>query len=61
MTQKLLCGRCDRYYDGQACLAFPEGIPDEIFAGDNDHAEPFPGDGGFTFTPARAIIPSPPA
>ena len=28
-----------------ACDAFPDGIPDEIAYGDNDHSEPLPGQG----------------
>jgi hypothetical protein len=33
------------------CDAFPNGIPMEIWKGQNDHREPFPGDGGIVFEP----------
>jgi len=31
------------------CKAFPDGIPDEIAYGDNNHTEPFLGDNGIRF------------
>jgi len=31
------------------CLAFPEGIPEEILLGDNKHLEPVKGDSGITY------------
>jgi hypothetical protein len=31
------------------CQAFLEGIPIEIWNGENDHSKPFPGDNGITF------------
>jgi len=42
-----------KYYDMETsfCAAFPGGIPDEIFLGDHDHQEPYPGDNGITFEP----------
>jgi hypothetical protein len=33
----------------RTCAAFPNGIPDEIWLGDNDHTEPYPGDMGVRF------------
>lgn len=34
------------------CEAFPQGIPEVILRGDNDHHKPVPGDQGITYTPA---------
>ena len=58
------CGDC-RHWDQseRACLAFPQGIPDEIRTGAHDHRQPFPGDGGVRFEPvsAREEAPEPPS
>ena len=34
-----------------SCLAFPIGIPEEIWVGDFDHNNPFQGDRGIMFEP----------
>lgn len=31
------------------CVAFPKGIPREIFFGERDHLTPYPGDNGIMF------------
>jgi len=31
------------------CEAFPDGIPDAIAYGDDNHTKPFPGDNGIQF------------
>jgi hypothetical protein len=43
----LICFRCkhfDRFEHG-GCTAFPDGIPDVITSGENDHSKPLPGQG----------------
>jgi|EPASupsiteSAE347_1022098.scaffolds.fasta_scaffold01029_5 hypothetical protein len=34
---------------GNYCKAFPKGMPNEIFWGENLHKAPYPGDNGITF------------
>ena len=47
------CIGCRHFYAGVAgellCVAFPEGIPEEIWEERNDHREPYPGDHGIQF------------
>lgn len=33
-----------------ACLAFPDGIPEEVFENRHDHRKLYPGDNGILFT-----------
>ena len=40
----------DESKEFNCCEAFPEGIPDEIAYGDNDHTKPFNGDNGIQFS-----------
>ena len=42
----------------RTCAAFPNGIPDEIWRGENTHTEPYSGDGGIRFERRQ---PNPPA
>jgi len=43
------CYRCKNFIGDSACLAFPQGVPEVILMGINDHSEPFEGDGGIQF------------
>jgi len=51
------CMHCMHFHGGEeyfeepyvSCEAFPEGIPDEIFEGENMHEEAYPGDKGLRF------------
>ncbi len=52
-----VCTFC-RHWNGPAplakrrtCGAFPQKIPDEIWKGENDHRQPYPGDRGIRFEP----------
>lgn len=52
-----ICSRC-QHFDAMSplgkkkvCKAFPDGIPGEIWLGENDHTKPFPGDKGIMFAP----------
>ncbi len=48
------CERCLlRLIDRSACVAFPNGIPADIFDGWFDHTQPYPDDGGFRFFPHK--------
>lgn len=49
----LACLRCEHFlrFEG-GCKAFPNGIPDEITSGQNDHSKPLPEQGNeITFKP----------
>lgn len=45
------CVRCVRLTDLglRQCEAFPQGIPEDIWRGDDPHTEPRAGDRGLTF------------
>ena len=45
----MLCRHYDPEVTARACDAFPDGIPDAIWSGKNDHAAPYPGDNGIIF------------
>ncbi|MEZ6094193.1 MAG: hypothetical protein R3C03_08125 [Pirellulaceae bacterium] len=46
-----ICHRCIHLVNDEErrCRAFPDGIPKEIWIGENDHTQPVPGDGGILF------------
>lgn len=38
-----------------ACTAFPDGIPEEIYNNRYDHTQPYPGDAGIRFDALDAV------
>jgi hypothetical protein len=50
------CFNCSNYIEKKnkfICLAFADGIPDEILLGENDHSKPLPEQGNdIVFEPA---------
>jgi hypothetical protein len=44
------CGFCRHLLratpDGLPCVAFPDGVPDELYYNKRDHRKPYPGDHG---------------
>lgn len=43
------CASCKNYIGEQKCAAFPNGIPQPILDGKNDHRQPYPGDHGVQY------------
>lgn len=35
-----LCNNCSHFWGIDKCFAFPDGIPNEILHGDNQHSKP---------------------
>jgi hypothetical protein len=54
-----VCAYCKRWTrePGRKCQAFPQGIPLEIWLGENDHHAPYPGDHGIQFMPIYRGVP----
>ena len=45
-AEKLICSSCKHFDRAEGgCTAFPDGIPDEITSGENDHTKPLPDQG----------------
>lgn len=42
MEADIICIDCKYLLKGLICRAFPNGIPDEIISGENDHSKPLP-------------------
>ena len=53
-VRRIACITCVHRQSDSTCLAFPDGIPDEILEGEHDHRTPFRGDHGIVYSP-RAI------
>jgi len=50
------CAECKNYVFDLTCLAFPEGIPEEILTGESDHTEPLPEqDNDIVFEPLTEV------
>ncbi len=53
-----VCSSCRHFHRGErvgtnVCDAFPDGIPEAIWEGKNDHREAYPGDHGIQFEPMK--------
>ena len=46
-----LCYHCKNHAYHGYCIAFPDGIPEVILMGKDDHIKPYPGDNGIQFEP----------
>lgn len=49
--RETLCFMCKHLYSYPTCEAFPNGIPQEVRDGLNDHKKPIDGDHGIQFEP----------
>jgi len=50
-SEVLVCCKCVHYLGRANCVAFPERIPKELLTVEISHDKPYPGDGGYLFTP----------
>ena len=62
LPQCNMCKHKHPYYDGKSkltCVAFPDGVPDEIGLNRVKHTEPYPGDNGIVFERREGADPGP--
>ena len=45
------CKRCVWYLLARSCMAYPDGIPEDIWTGKDAHVQSREGDNGITFEP----------
>lgn len=50
------CLECMRYEKDWKCDAFPKGIPKEIYTGEHDHNNAYPGDKGIRFKSLKEFL-----
>lgn len=55
MTVIPICTSCKLLRKGMTCVAFPDGIPDQILFHGFDHRKPFEGDHGIRFEKSPEI------
>lgn len=48
-TPIIQCATCKHLRKDKKCNAFPNGIPEKILIGKNDHKKPYPGDNGIQY------------
>jgi hypothetical protein len=54
----VICNDCVHKIKSGFCKAFPDGVPDVIACGYNNHSEPLPGqDNDYVFEPIDCLIP----
>ena len=55
-AKKLICFICKHFDVINGCKAFPDGIPDEITSGENEHRAPLPEqDNDIVFEPIESV------
>lgn len=50
------CQFCAHYTRDRTCKAFPGGIPDVLWSGENLHDEHVQGDNGYLYEPRRGAM-----
>lgn len=51
------CKFCANYLEEQRCKAFPDGIPETLWSGENPHFDAYPGDQGIQYQSRRLSFP----